>query len=939
MKKSVLIIYILTHTLINACNSANYKNQSGIDTLENGILSLTKGIEYGKLGNLDSAYYYIGKSIEIFEKNNNTKYLASAYISFGILKKLNGRFDEAIQSYNKAEQVYKSSHNSPGLVYVYANKATIFERQQDYEKAELYHTESLNILNTDSMKNKLLIASIYNNLGILYKNTNQNKKAILCFLNSLKLKQEDKTIYSTYENLALSYEKEGNTDKAEFYYLKALENIHKNFGTNNIWYAQHQLNYGLFLQNSKNELSESLKNLEKALSIYKQILGIKNPETARAYSKIGEYYLKTGEYQKSLSYFQKSLISLSREFNDSGYSSNPELGTVSSKTQLLRSLKNKSIALEFTWEQDKTNINSLAASLAASELALDVIREIRSGFLSEQSKLFLAENEHETYIHTLETSYKIYEATRNKEYLEKAFRFSESGKSAVLSEAIQNNAALITGNVPLEIRNTENSLKKSIWTFEELIYEEGKKAEPDETFIVAWNKEIFTLKEKHAELIARIEKEYPDYFRLKFSNNSFEIKDIQERIKKKDAVIEYCLSTDNVYIFLITKTDYSLTCVKKEPGFDENLEMQINSLTDNNFSEHNLEDFNRFIKSSSYLYKQLILPVSGYINGKHLIIIPDGKLAYLPFETLLCHEGNYNTISYNKLHYLLFENPISYTYSPSILFDNEHNLKIAPKKLIAFAPKYDNQENQKPGVILTRQQYREKLYPLKGIKEEAKTVSKLIGGNLFLDENASEKTFKQQASEFDVLHLAMHTILNDESPMYSKMAFSQTSDTTEDGFLNTYEVYNLQLKSRMAVLSSCNSGSGILQKGEGVMSLARGFIYAGCPSLIMTLWSVEDNSGVKLMTVFYKDLKKGFSKSKSLQQAKIEFLQNADQLHAHPYFWSGYVVIGNNDALYTAMYIYIVFGVLFGAILVTLIVKKLNRSARIKKDDYPEPVE
>jgi CHAT domain-containing protein len=131
------------------------------------------------------------------------------------------------------------------------------------------------------------------------------------------------------------------------------------------------------------------------------------------------------------------------------------------------------------------------------------------------------------------------------------------------------------------------------------------------------------------------------------------------------------------------------------------------------------------------------------------------------------------------------------------------------------------------------------------------------------------------------------------------MAFTQKNDTLEDGLLNTYEIYSMKLNCRMSVLSSCNSGSGKLQRGEGVISLARGFIYAGCPSIIMTLWTVEDKSGVDLMTSFYENLKTGQNKTEALRQAKLDFLENADPLKAHPYFWAGYVVIGDDTPLFT----------------------------------------
>ena len=291
---------------------------------------------------------------------------------------------------------------------------------------------------------------------------------------------------------------------------------------------------------------------------------------------------------------------------------------------------------------------------------------------------------------------------------------------------------------------------------------------------------------------------------------------------------------------------------------------------------------------------------------KNLIIIPDGKLAYLPFDVLTTENKKFNKLNYKELPYFIHSNTISYFYSSSFIFKNTKKTKNANKKLGAFAPTYDNIEGLQDVLLSTRQQYREKLFPLRGIKEEVKKVSELVGGDEFLDFEANEKKFKDVASHYDILHLAMHTIMNDKNPMYSKMAFTQTEDKTEDGFLNTYELYNMKLNSRMAVLSSCNSGNGKLQRGEGVMSMARGFIYSGCPSIIMTLWSIEDKSGVALMTSFYQYLIKGKSKAEALRNSKIDFINKSDQLKSHPYFWSGYVVIGNNKPLFTPYKKYVV---------------------------------
>jgi CHAT domain-containing protein len=102
----------------------------------------------------------------------------------------------------------------------------------------------------------------------------------------------------------------------------------------------------------------------------------------------------------------------------------------------------------------------------------------------------------------------------------------------------------------------------------------------------------------------------------------------------------------------------------------------------------------------------------------------------------------------------------------------------------------------------------------------------------------------------------------------------------------------------MVVLSSCNTGTGLLYSGEGILSLARGFIYSGSQSVVMSMWEIEDKSGTEIVQMFYENLKKGYTKNKALKKARIDFLENSDQLRSHPYFWSALVVYGNNSSLY-----------------------------------------
>jgi CHAT domain-containing protein len=145
--------------------------------------------------------------------------------------------------------------------------------------------------------------------------------------------------------------------------------------------------------------------------------------------------------------------------------------------------------------------------------------------------------------------------------------------------------------------------------------------------------------------------------------------------------------------------------------------------------------------------------------------------------------------------------------------------------------------------------------------------------------------------------------------MFSTLIFSATIDSTDDNYLKTYEVYSIPLLAKMVVLSSCNSGSGYLYSGEGILSLARGFMYSGSESVVMAMWEIEDRSGTEIVKSFYDNLKKGYSKSSSLRRARLKYLRSADQLRSHPYFWSSLVVYGNNNALFHARRLFLLLSI------------------------------
>jgi CHAT domain-containing protein len=194
-------------------------------------------------------------------------------------------------------------------------------------------------------------------------------------------------------------------------------------------------------------------------------------------------------------------------------------------------------------------------------------------------------------------------------------------------------------------------------------------------------------------------------------------------------------------------------------------------------------------------------------------------------------------------------------------------------------------------------EYRDALGALKFTSQEVTEAHNYFSGSLFLNNEASEGTFKALEGSAQILHLAMHALVDEENPLRSKLIFSQSADTTDDGFLHAYELYNLRLNAELAVLSACNTGFGPLSEGEGVTSLSRAFSYAGCKSIVMSLWPAQDKSTLDIMSLFYKGLSEGLSKDQALRQAKLQYLANADDLFASPFFWANFVVSGSTQPL------------------------------------------
>ncbi len=685
-------------------------------------------------------------------------------------------------------------------------------------------------------------------------------------------------VYYIYSNYAFLLSNIGLNTQAELYLKKAIGLAENKFGYLNRTHVSQLLNYSYYLLTYREDLLH-------AGQILNQVSDYIHTNRSDDHVKV-DYYLQLSDLYHKSGNFDSAIENLNIILGDSILiSSKRKTSAYIFKTKILSELYSRN-----------RDISKLEEALSSIESAIHLIESTRLNINEEESRARFSGIFDNAYEVAIKVMYDLYEHTGEKKYIELAFAVSEKSKAAALLSATRNNRAM-SYHLPPALSGLEKNLISDIRDYNEVIYKESSEPEPDRDLMEKYQALIFSATTRHDSLVRVFERDYPRYYNLRHNTSVSSAGDILNHIGHGSNFLEYFMTENSLYIFLLN----SDTLLLKSVETGDELRNDILKLRDNLLNPVILngarQQYNDFTVLAYRLYQKLIEPVHDCFISDRLVISSNGLIAYVPFETLLSNLPQHSETNYRDLDYLLKKYEIVYEYSGTLLSELGHSRRSLRNSVISFAPFYkDNIDVE--SVMSSRQNYRDSLTNIPGAREEAIFINKLLGGSLFIDEQATENTFKTNAGDGDIIHLALHTMLNDREPMYSRMVFSPENDTLEDGLLNTYEIYNLPVESKMLFLSSCNTGSGYLQSGEGIMSLARGFFYSGSNSVVMSMWEVDDITGSEIVKVFYRKLKKGYTKSRALREARLEYLDNTDQMRSHPYFWSTLVIMGNNDALY-----------------------------------------
>jgi len=409
---------------------------------------------------------------------------------------------------------------------------------------------------------------------------------------------------------------------------------------------------------------------------------------------------------------------------------------------------------------------------------------------------------------------------------------------------------------------------------------------------------IFKLKETKNKLEKYLANNYPEYYKAKYKNDVITVKEVQNMLVKDQTLLEYFVGKENVFVFKIEVEKYNVKIIKKDFALIDLVQNIRNGIYNywitplGKRTESMYDSLSQlYVDNASSLYSKIIEPIGNISNN--LIIVPDDILGYIPFETLLITKP-IAANNFKSHHYLGNQHYIYYNYS-STLWHEMLNKKHENKGLIAIAPVFQNS-------TFTNSKYRSNnLSPLSWNIPEVKRINSIIGGDLLIGKNATKEKFESISNNYSIIHLATHAKLNDLNSSYSYLAFTNFDDTNDKGKIYVSDLYNYHLPLDMVVLSACETGIGKLERGEGIISLTRGFALAGAKSIINSLWEVNDKATSDIMTEFYKNLKSGLPKQIALHDAKQTYLNNQiENRTAHPFFWASFIPIGDMNSIHFA---------------------------------------
>ena len=821
--------------------------------------------------------------------------LADILIGKGSARWGQGRFDPAIAAYEQAIAMLEAEGTAyrSNLAAAYLNLANAYWSKSDYDEALIFYGKALPLQVAALGAAHPDVGTAYMNLAILHLMKRDHAACIASAEKALEilvpaLGERNAQVVQTYNVLGSAYTRRGDPDRGLAILEKArlLQLSLASQGDRNsaVIYSSLADAY-----RATGDMTRALSRYRQALAIDVSIFGERHPDVAEDYTNLGDAYLEKGDEAEALRVFAKAIAA-----NDpQPVGKDPDLQapseTAFSEEFLLKARKGSARARARLGARRKDR-RYLEQAAVAYEQAARLIDRMRAGYRAEGSKLSLVASATETYDEAIRTELDLYRLTGEEGHREGAFRYAEKSKAGVLRDALNEAKARSYAGIPTALLDQERKLRMDLAAADRVLTEAQLDGKEEESRLQAPRDNLFALKRAYDELQQRFEKEYPAYYDLKYGFETVSPAEVGERaLDGRNVLVEYFLGRERIFIFTITGQDLEVASIAREASLETEVEQLRRAISE--------RDFASYAQAAHHLYQLVLAPVASRLEGRDFVVVPDGPLSVIPFEILLKRVVGPGEGSVRDLPYVLRDHAVSYAYSATLLLQGLRQRKERPPdELVAFAPVFA--EGAAPSADAPR--------ALPASRQEAEDVRGLFakrqgffGGwlsgrsRVYLGQDATEQRLKTVGLErYRYVHLATHGIVDQEHPGLSRLLLMPEAGSSEDGVLHLGEIYNLRLNADLVVLSACDTGRGRMARGEGIIGLTRGFLYAGAQSLLVSLWPVSDAASSGLVVDFYAELLGGRPKARALREAKLRTMARNPE-YAKPYYWSSLVLVGD----------------------------------------------
>ncbi len=853
----------------------------------------------------DSAATYYQKALEIdsLYYGEQHPFVGSDYYGLGLAKSLSGESSLAIQLLNKSLDIFIHTvgEDHYRTAVVYNELANIFYTTGEFDHAADYFKRSLDI-------KKNVYGKVHSSIGVAHENLASALFSLGKVKESLEISkiaeeifhetlQEDHPRFAnSYINMGACYKSSENWPQALKYFDKALQILKKNNPRNpeilkSLW---HLGDVYLAIGDSVN----SFLSLQNACSKSTELFKDRHPCIVDSYFNLGKFHSKHGNTINALMHYQKAIIQACSNFSNLDWQTNPIRNDIIHHYQVLPVLIEKARMIS-TFDMLDDEQSSLVLAYSTYRLAADVLDDLRQSYLAEKSKLVIVDSYSYFFDDALDVLFRL-QKYRPDFSVREAFALAEKKRATALWETLSKSQAERLAGIPDSLLALELKIREKIAHFEISLSKELENIVPDSAKLQLLETHIFDQRLKFQTLLKKIESSYPAYYENKYQSKIYDYKEIQTRLDFNTTLVEYTLSDDALFSLVVTPDTIHFAKIKLNE-FLESIDQFRHTITN-----RTSRGKSSFLKYSHHLYQILVKPIEQHLQREKVVLIPDGKLFYIPFEALVT--SYHPDSSWHDQPFWVNEKEISYHYSATLFSTLKDTLPSSGvNSFVGFAPVFMDQSSEQSNQnLLANPQVKDLMHssrsvdsetnrflPLPETRKELFAIEKLQNRQcktaIFINKEANETNFKN-LKKHDVVHIASHAFFNEKNPALSGIAFAKESNSDEDGILYSSEIYNLDLDCDLVVLSSCEGGVGPLVKGEGLMALGRGFMWSGAENIIFSLWKADDYMTRHLMEQFYTHLQKEQSFSKPLTLAKRAFLQNPEL--ALPAFWSSFILVG-----------------------------------------------